>query len=171
MKKVIVLCTFCALMSWPVAGHAQGYTNQSKVSTSKDVTNQSNDSKEASKKDSERLSSAKNFGETPQAKEVERQLEKRDYSTFNQKVENGVKDAVKNAQGKSDNNTSSDSSSNKDSNTKSGNNTSSGSSSNKDSSTKSSNNTSSGSNTSSSGNDASKCSTCTDKAKALKNAR
>ena len=149
MKAIVFACAFCALMSWPVAGHAQGY----KESTSKEVTNQFNDSKEASKKDSDRLSSAKNFGETPQAKEVERQMEKRDYSTFNQKVDNGVKDAVKDAQGKSDNNTSS------------------GSSSKKDSSTKSSNNTSSGSSTSSSGNEASKCSTCTDKAKALKNAR
>jgi len=110
-------------------------------------------------KDSEPLYSAKNFGETRQAKEVERQMRTRDYSSFNKKIEKAVKDAVQNgSSNKSSSGSSSSSSSNSSSN------------SNKDSSTsKNSGSNQSQSKNSNSDNNASKCTSCTKQADALKN--
>ena len=139
--RTIILGTFlCVLMSWPIASHAQSATN------------------------SEPVYSAKNFGETNQAKEVERQMRNRNYS--NQKLEKAVKDAVR----ESSNSSTSGSSNSSSSNSSSGSGNSSNS--NKGSST-SSNSGSNQSQTknSNSDNTTSKCTSCTKKADALKNSR
>lgn len=143
MKKAILLfCTSCALMLRPIAGHAQSRMNLDPVY------------------------SAKHFGENDQAKEVERQMRTRNYSSFNQKLEKTVNDAV---QSGSSNKSSSGSTNSSSSNCSSGSGNSSNS--NKGSSTS----TNSGSNQSQTKNnnseDNGKCTDCSKQAEALKNSR
>jgi hypothetical protein len=138
MRTIIFGTLLCVLMSWPIVSRAQSGTN------------------------SEPVYSAKNFGETKQARDVERQMRTRDYSSFNQKVEKAVKDAVNGESNKSSSGSTNSSSSN--SSSGSGN-----SSSNKGSSTS----TNSGSNQSQTKNsnseDNGKCTDCSKQAEALKN--
>lgn len=124
MKKTILCCTLCALMSWPIAGHAQN--------------------ENSSKTDSKEVCNAKNYNETNQAKQAEKVCRDHDTSGLNKKVEEKVNKATRqsSSQEKNNNGSSNGTSSNKGSGSGSSN-SSSGSSSNNGSSTSSSGNTTS----------------------------
>lgn len=120
-KNILLCCTLCVLMSWPMVGQAQNGGS--------------------SKTDSKEVCNAKNYNETNQAKQAEQVCRSHDTSGLNKKVEEKVNKATRQSgsQEKSNNSSSNGASSNKSSDSGS-NNSSSGSSSNNGSSTSSSGN-------------------------------